>query len=150
MAWGWMRWGSWRSVWFSRYCLLKDSPVPGLRPKMSKTPAYTPVVGNDSQSMVETYRLSCHLFHVFIQQIFILLLLSAEYGDRPWRDTIIMQKAHLKCPLLSPTVSNIIVSGLKECLKARAGVGGRREKCCFDQSCTIYNYNNEIQENSKT
>ena len=81
--------------------------------------------------MVETYRLSCHFFHVFIQQILILLLLSAEYGDRPWRDTIIMQRAHLKCPLLSPTVSSIIVSGLKECLKARAGVGGEERKVLF-------------------
>ena len=52
-------------------------------------------------------------FSMYLQQIFILLLLSAEYEDRPWRHIVIKQKAYLQCPLLSLTVFNLIVSGLK-------------------------------------
>ena len=51
---------------------------------------------------------------MYLQQIFILFLLSAEYEDRPWRHTVIKQKAYLQFPLLSLTVFNLIVSGLKE------------------------------------
>jgi len=83
--------------------------VPGRRPKLSKS--IVPFRGQE----VWWRQIGFHVifFSMYLQQIFILLLLSAEYEDRPWRHIVIKQKAYLQCPLLSLTVFNLIVSGLK-------------------------------------
>lgn len=45
--------------------------MPGLRLKMRKTPAYPPVVGDGSQSVMETNRLSYHPFRYLYNIYFI-------------------------------------------------------------------------------